>query len=122
MSSQYEAIMVPREPGADEEWRVLACAACAKSKQRQRILRDNEPAGRKKLRVVYREYLIQEQVEAVFSFPNLQAEIRDVAEALVGRPSDVSLFSRPCELDPSDCERKDPGRKLCLTRPDRKSC
>lgn len=99
--SQYKAVTIPKEPGANEEWRVLVCVACSKSKPLHPVLDNEEPPGWEKLRAVYREYLTREEVEKVFSFPNLQAEIRDVTQALVSRPSDDQLTqSRPVNWTP----------------------
>lgn len=99
--SQYQPVMLPTEPGGAEECRILVCAGCAKSKDLQPLLDDSEPTGWEYLRSIHRDYLMLERVEAAFSFSNLQAEIRDVAEALVERPSDDLLTqSRPVNWQP----------------------
>lgn len=98
---QYQDVTLPTEPGGDEECRVLVCLECAKSKDLQPAPNNSETSGWAYLRSVYRDYLMLERVETAFSFPNLQAEVCDVAEALVERPSDDLLIrSRPVNWRP----------------------
>lgn len=104
---QYQAVTFPAEPGGNKECRVLVCVGCARSKELQPTLDDDEPSGWNDLRNVYRDYLMLERVETAFSFTNLYAEIRDVTEALVNRPSDEELaHSRPVNWEPLKVSEK----------------
>ena len=106
--SLYEPVEFSLTPGSDDKSRILVCATCFRKENFKKGKDGTEPPSWEKLRTIYNDYLLKQEIEQVFENNNLASQIEDVLKALVDKPSDASLNKNR----PENWEAKAVTRKI----------
>lgn len=103
----YDSVEFSETPDSDEMKRILICVTCYRKENYKKEKGGSEPESWEKLRKIYKDYMLKQEIEQVFENNNLASQIEDVLNELVEKPNDETLKkNRPENWSPKKVTQK----------------
>lgn len=103
----YDPVEFSETPDSNEIERILICVTCYRKENYKKGKGGSEPESWEKLRKIYKDYMLKQEIEQVFENNNLASQIKDVLNELVEKPKDETLKkNRPENWSPKKVTQK----------------
>ena len=103
----YDSVEFSETPDSNEMERILICVTCYRKENYKKGKGGSEPESWEKLRKIYKDYMLKQEIEQVFENNNLASQIKDVLNELVEKPKDETLKkNRPENWSPKKVTQK----------------